>query len=166
MIVETEAYSQEEEACHGYRRCTSSNKTLFGDPGRLYVYMTYGIYHCVNIVTGRRNWANGVLLRAAAFPGKDERLASGPGLLARSFGLNKTHDNLELSIENGIWMVDNSLKENMQQITASTRIGISHAKDLPWRWYLKNSRSVSKRAKGDLTPKINDSWKPYLSNGP
>tara|TARA_Y100001968_G_scaffold264102_1_gene252863 strand:+ start:262 stop:648 length:387 start_codon:yes stop_codon:yes gene_type:complete len=128
--------------------------------------MTYGIYHCVNIVTGKRNWANGVLLRAAALPEQDERLAAGPGLLARSFGLNKTHDNLTLSIENGIWIVESSLTKNMHQITVSTRIGISQAKDLPWRWYLKKSRSVSKRAKGDPNPKLNDSWRPYSCDGP
>ena len=50
MVVETEAYCQSEPACHGYRRRTPSNETLFGEPGRFYVYVSYGIHHCVNVV--------------------------------------------------------------------------------------------------------------------
>ena len=68
-IVETEAYEQSEQGCHGYSRRTPSNETLFGEPAHLYVYLTYGIYHCVNIVTNKAGWASGVLLRAISIPG-------------------------------------------------------------------------------------------------
>ncbi len=152
-IVETEAYDQSEQGCHGYKRRTPSNETLFGEPGHLYIYLTYGIYHCVNIVTDKANWASGVLLRAIAIPNENERIASGPALLARRFGLDRTHDRLCLSLENGIWLIKKPSKEKVQKIVQTTRIGITQAKDLQWRWYLQDSRSVSKRIKGDPCPK-------------
>ncbi len=59
VIVETEAYSQDEPACHGYRRRSPSNETLLGEPGRSSVVVSYGIHHCVNVVTDWADWANG-----------------------------------------------------------------------------------------------------------
>lgn len=165
VIVETEAYCESEEACHGYTKRTANNETLFGQPGRLYVYLTYGKYHCVNVVTYRENFANGVLLRAIAIPNEDERIAAGPGLLAKRFGLNKSHDNLLLSKESGIWLTKNSSAQSMEPIIQTSRVGISKAKDLQWRWYLQSSRSVSKRKKGDRSPSSLQSWKPDYEKG-
>ena len=160
VIVETEAYSQVEQACHGYNQRNSRNNTLFGEPGLLYVYLTYGIYHCVNIVTHKNRFANGVLLRSLALPNENERIASGPGLLANRFGLNRSHDNSLISIENGLWINKGFSKKDMTPVIQTTRIGISKAKSLPWRWYLQNSRSISKRAKGDRSPTLLKAWKP------
>jgi DNA-3-methyladenine glycosylase len=92
VVVETEAYSQDDPACHGHRRRSPSNDTLFGEPGRFYVYVSYGIHHCVNMVTHRAGWANGVLLRALALPGEPERVAAGPALLARRFAIDRRDD--------------------------------------------------------------------------
>ena len=165
VIVETEAYSQEEASCHGFSGKTKRNATLFGDPGNFYIYISYGIYNCINIVTGKKNWANGVLLRSIAIKDEDERIASGPGLLAKRFGLNRNHDNLPISIENGFWIAKGANSKQMLDIVQTTRIGISQAKDLPWRWYLQNSRSISKRAKGDKTPSKNQCWYPSSFEG-
>ena len=160
VIVETEAYSQIEPACHGFIKKTPKHKTLFGEPGRLHIYLTYGSYHCVNIVTHKKGWASGVLLRSIAMPNENERVGSGPGLLANRFGLNRSHDNSLISLENGLWLSKSSLNKDMKNIIQTTRIGISKAKDLPWRWYLKNSRSISKRAKGDRCPNVSEAWEP------
>ncbi len=165
VIVETEAYSQEEASCHGFSGRTQRNETLFGEPGNLYIYLSYGINSCVNIVTGKKNWANGVLLRSIAIKGENERIASGPGLLAKRFGLNRNFDNLSLSPANDFWLTEGEILMGMGNIVQTTRIGISQAKDIPWRWYLKSSRSVSKRVKGDRIPPRNKCWSPPTFEG-
>ena len=155
VIVETEAYSQDDPACHGYRRRSPSNETLFGEPGRFYVYVSYGIHHCVNVVTHKPNWANGVLLRAVAIPGKPERLAAGPALLARCFGIDRTHDAQLVHPDRGLFIAPRpSELANLAaaDLMQTSRIGISQGQDLPWRWYLRASRSVSRRVRGDRPP--------------
>ena len=161
VIVETEAYSQSEPACHGHRRRTPSNETLFGEPGRFYVYVSYGIHHCVNVVTDRAEWANGVLLRAVAIPAEHERVAAGPALLARRFGLDRSHDDLPVVPRCGTWLAPRpphleALGPN--DLVQTSRIGISQGQELPWRWYLSRSRSVSRRAPGDRMPPQAQIW--------
>ena len=153
IIVETEAYSEEDEACHGFKKRTNSNQVLFGEPGNYYVYKSYGIHHCLNVVTDKNNFASGVLIRSIFINNEDERVASGPGLLTKKFlickkfnGL-KSYDNLYLKI------LKRDIKLSKKDILQTTRIGISKAKELKWRWYLKSSRSISKREKGDKNPK-------------
>ncbi|MFM9087510.1 MAG: DNA-3-methyladenine glycosylase [Cyanobium sp.] len=168
VVVETEAYSQAEPACHGSRRRSPSNETLFGEPGRFYVYVSYGIHHCVNVVTDRPDWANGVLLRALALPSEPERVAAGPGLLARRFGLDRRHDGLLAQPNQGLWLaprpprlqdwMEQWLREGREPVRATTRIGIRLAQELPWRWYLSPSRSVSRRAPGDALPAKELAW--------
>ena len=165
VIVETEAYSQEEPSCHGFSGRTRRNETLFGEPGNFYIYLSYGINNCVNIVTGKRNWANGVLLRSIAIKGENERIASGPGLLAKRFGLNRNFDNLPLSPANNFWLTKGENLTQMGAVVQTTIVGISQAKDIRWRWYLKSSRSVSKRAKGDRIPPKNKCWTPPTLEG-
>lgn len=167
VLVETEAYCQSEPACHGHRRRSPSNETLFGAPGQFYVYVSYGIHHCVNVVTGRADWANGVLLRAASLAGEPERIAAGPGLLARRFGLDRRHDRLPSDPASGLWLASRCdtltpLLEGSASpaLIQTRRIGIRQGQDLPWRWYLRASRSVSRRAPGDRPPHLHEAWTP------
>ncbi len=166
VIVETEAYSQDDPACHGYRRRSPQNETLFGEPGRFYVYVSYGIHHCVNVVTDRAEWANGVLLRAIALPDEPERIAAGPALLARRFGLDRSDDRRAVTGENDLWLAPRPAAFGTPTIVSTTRIGISQGQDLSWRWYLKCSRSISRRAKGDRTPPLQQAWLASASDGP
>ena len=172
VIVETEAYCQSEPGCHGHRRRTPSNETLFGAPGRFYVYVSYGIHHCVNVVTDRSDWASGVLLRAAALPGEPERIAAGPALLARAFAIDGGRDARPADPAEGLWLeappppVSALLAaEGPEAIRRTTRIGLSRGQELPWRWYLQGSRSVSRRAPGDRRPRL-DRLAPWLSHDP
>ena len=166
VIVETEAYSQDEPACHGYRRRSPQNETLFGEPGRFYVYVSYGIHHCVNVVTDRPEWANGVLLRAVALPGEPERVAAGPGLLARRFGFDRRCDALSVCGDGDVWLASRPVELSEPALVTTTRIGIRQGEDLPLRWYLQASRSVSKRARGDRSPKPTEALRPSPSWAP
>ena len=108
-IVEVEAYhGPEDRAAHSSRGMTPRNRVMFGPPGHLYVYLVYGLHHCVNVVCGPGDKPEAVLLRAAAVdegvdlaqrrrgPVPERRLASGPGNLGRAFGLDRSHDGLDL----------------------------------------------------------------------
>ena len=154
MIVETEAYSQEEEACHGHSKITRSNRSLFGKPGTFYIYKSYGIHHCLNIVTDKDNFASGVLIRSVFISKKNERLASGPGLVTKIFSVDISFNSLEVLNNKILWISPRKFTIEEKDLIQTTRIGISKAKNIKWRWYLKNSRSVSKRLKGDRTPKF------------
>ena len=135
---------------------TKSNKPLFGEPGRFYIYKSYGIHHCLNIVTDKKNFASGVLIRAVYIDYMNERLASGPGLVTKTLGIDLSFNSLEVLNNNSLWISQRESTIKQIDLIQTTRIGISKAKNIKWRWYLKNSRSVSKRVKGDRTPKSNN----------
>ena len=157
MIVETEAYSQEEEACHGYNKKTSSNKVLFSDPGTFYIYRSYGIHHCLNIVTDKDNFASGVLIRAVFIANQNERAAAGPGLVTKTFDIDNELNSLKVLDNKFLWISKGATNLEQKDLIQTTRIGISKAKNIKWRWYLKRSRSISKREKGDRNPNLKNS---------
>lgn len=147
-IVETEAYTQDDPACHAYQRNTGRAANLYQRPGIAYVYMIYGMYYCLNVVTDPQGTAGAVLFRAAevieASPNWIDAKLNGPGKLCKGLGLNKAS-------HNGLDMLDpNSplqLREGgpVSHITETTRIGITQAKNYPWRFYDAGSSAVSKR---------------------
>ena len=159
IIVETEAYSQEEEACHGFNKKTNANQTLFGEPGLFYVYRSYGIHYCLNLVTDKNYFASGVLIRSVFINKEEERVASGPGLLAKKFQIDTKLNSLKSYNNDLLKIFNRHININDEDLVQTTRIGISKAVDLKWRWYLKKSRSVSKREKGDKNPKLQNSFK-------
>jgi DNA-3-methyladenine glycosylase len=151
-IVEVEAYDQEDPASHGYRGRTERNAAMFGPPGQAYVYRSYGIHWCLNLVCEGEGSASAVLVRALEPTygldlmrdrrGLDDPrlLCAGPGRLCEALGITRDHDALPLDeppfeIRPG--------KEPVQ-VAVGPRIGITQAAERPWRYVEAASRFLSR----------------------
>lgn len=136
IITETEAYrGSDDEASHAFKGATNRTAIMFGPPGYIYVYMIYGMYYCLNIVTQEARQASAVLIRGLKLP--DIHL-DGPGKLCRHLGITKK--------DNGISLLDNEdcyilpgIKIN--NIAITPRIGIKKAIDKPWR-FVANPKEI------------------------
>ena len=152
VLVETEAYAAHDPASHSYRGRTARNAAMFGSPGTLYVYRSYGIHWCANVVCGEEGLGSAVLLRALEPThgleamrerrGVEDalRLCSGPGSLAQALGITRDHDGLSLDRP----PFEVHPRERPVELVASPRIGITQAADLPWRYSLRSSPFVSR----------------------
>lgn len=147
IIVEVEAYTKDDPACHAARGMTPRNEVMFGPGGFTYVYFIYGMYHCLNFVTERNGIPGAVLVRALEIPGEKYTIANGPGKLCRYMNITKEHNKIDISnINSPIFITRNKLyKQNNFNIVQTQRVGISQATDFPWRWYIKENLSVSKK---------------------
>jgi DNA-3-methyladenine glycosylase len=142
-IVEVEAYRADDPASHAYRGRTARNAVMFGPPGFLYVYFTYGMHHCANVVTGDEGDGQAVLLRAvapirgidlmSARRGGRAALADGPAKLCQAFGIDRRHDGSDLCADGAVTIVDDGTPPPVDAVT-TPRIGITRAIDQPWRW--------------------------------
>jgi DNA-3-methyladenine glycosylase len=149
-IVEVEAYRSDDPASHSFRGRTPRNAAMFGRPGHLYVYFTYGMHHCANVVTGSEHDGQAVLLRAVVpcagievmrsrrGPRPDRELADGPGKLCQAFGIDGSHDGVDLCRSAGVLIVDDGTPPPLDPLVGA-RVGIRHGRDQPWRWRLGGS---------------------------
>ena len=148
IINETEAYSQDEESCHCFNGKTKRNEVMFKQGGHLYVYFTYGMHFCINIVTEKEHRGCAVLIRSV-IPfdeksyevmvrnrRKEKNLCDGPGKLCIAYGFNKEHNGVNLCDgSSDVYVEDLGLKPKKTEKTK--RIGISKAMDLEWRFVAK-----------------------------
>jgi DNA-3-methyladenine glycosylase len=153
-IVEVEAYDQEDPASHGYRGRTARNAAMFGPPGHAYVYRSYGIHWCLNLVCRERGVPEAVLIRALEpMSGldvqqsrrgvKDVRaLCSGPGKLCQALGITGEHDGLALDVP----PFELEARAEIPEIVTGPRIGITRATELRWRYMNANSPYLSRPA--------------------
>lgn len=144
IIVETEAYKANDPACHAYKGKTKRAQTLFKDPGLSYVYMIYGMYYCINVVTEPFDTAGAVLIRALE-PLEEIQNTSGPGKLCRALSIDKSHNEVDLCDESSEIYILKGEKIIEENIVQTTRIGIKQAADYPWRFYIKDNPHVSKK---------------------
>ena len=165
-IVEVEAYAEGDAASHAFRGPTQRNAVMFGPPGRLYVYFTYGMHWCANVVTGPSGSGQAVLLRAAeplagtalmtvARKGAPERdLCRGPARLAQALGIDRGDDGRRLGAPGlrRIRIVDDGVPPPSTP-AVGPRVGITKAAAHPWRWWVGDSAWVSAfRAGGPRAP--------------
>jgi DNA-3-methyladenine glycosylase len=159
-VTETEAYRHYgDKACHAHlNKKTKRNSVMHEEGGKAYVYLCYGIHHLFNIVTNKAGFADAVLIRAAepiegvnlmlrrrGLKKLDQRLSSGPGNFSKAMGFDRQYNRAWLDSDKLFIRNDNYTDLS---IVSTTRIGIDYAEEdalLPWRFYLSNSKFVSKR---------------------
>ncbi|HSX46043.1 MAG TPA: DNA-3-methyladenine glycosylase [Candidatus Saccharimonadia bacterium] len=153
-IVEVEAYDQTDAASHSYRGRTPRTDVMFGPSGHLYVYFTYGMHYCCNVVCGPTGYGSAVLIRAleplegqAAMSHNrhglmGHELTNGPAKLCQALLIDKTLNGQDLR-QPPLKLI---LKPALPQadIVQATRVGISQAKDVPWRFYIRGNPFVSR----------------------
>jgi len=157
-IVEVEAYLGElDPASHAYRGRTARNEVMFRKGGHLYVYFTYGMHFCSNVVTESKDTGHAVLLRAVEpvegvqilarhrgmNPAAKEQLCNGPAKLCQAFGIKRENNGMDLCGAT-LWIERRDPPLSGDLIAVSTRVGISTGKEQQWRFFVKGSRFVSK----------------------
>ena len=158
-LVEVEAYcGADDPGSHAFRGQTPRVRTMFGPAGHLYVYFTYGMHWCANVVCGSAGTAGAVLLRGAAPTAgieamrearprarRDRDLTSGPAKLCQAFGIDGSFDGADVVRgDRGVRLVDDGAAPPVAP-ASSTRNGLSAGADLPWRWYVPGDPYVSGR---------------------
>jgi DNA-3-methyladenine glycosylase len=162
MIVETEAYAgSADPASHSFRGETSRNSVMFGDPGHVYVYFTYGMHYCMNLVCQPAGEASAVLLRAGrviegadlaaarrvtGLSGGADRLGSGPARLCQALGIDKSHNGVDVCDPAGALTVrapEESAAPGPGDISCGPRVGVSKAAEVAWRFWITADPAVS-----------------------
>jgi DNA-3-methyladenine glycosylase len=148
-ITEVEAYRSDDPASHTFRGLTPRNAVMFGPAGHLYVYFTYGMHFCANVVTSHEGDGQAVLLRAVepiagielmkARRGRDRHIADGPGKLCQAFGIDRAMNGIDLITADNAGLFDDDVMPPAG-LAGTPRIGIRVGTDRLWRWAIQPER--------------------------
>jgi DNA-3-methyladenine glycosylase len=160
-LVEVEAYEPDDPGSHAFRGMTARNEVMFGPPGHLYVYFTYGMHFCMNVVSRRAGEGSAVLLRAAeplegletmrSRRGREREvdLCSGPGRFTQALGVARPDNGADLVAGGAVWMERGARSE---RVGVGIRVGV-HDTSRSWRFWLEDSPFVSRGRPGPPSPK-------------
>ena len=150
-IVEVEAYvGPQDKACHASKGRTQRTDVMFGPGGIAYVYLIYGMHHCLNVVTERKEFPSAVLIRAIEIDGK---LIDGPGRLCRALRIDRRLNRGDLTTGEALWFEDRGALVGREDVGAHPRVGVDYAGEWakkPWRFRL---RSITAPARTGRTKK-------------
>ncbi|HEU4355434.1 MAG TPA: DNA-3-methyladenine glycosylase [Actinomycetota bacterium] len=153
-LVETEAYEEHDPASHSYRGRTARTEVMFGPPGHLYVYFTYGMHYCMNVVVGRDGQGAAVLLRAAEpieglaamaeRRGTDDarRLCSGPARMAQAFGIEREANGTDL-VGGAAMRLHEGHPVPPKAVVRTSRVGVTVGTGRPWRYIVRGDPFLS-----------------------
>jgi len=148
LIVEVEAYvGPHDKACHASKGRTARTDVLFGPPGISYVYLVYGMHHCLNVVTERAEFPAAVLIRAIEVEGE---LIDGPGRLCRALSIDRSLNRVDLTRGERLWFENRGARLRRRRIGAFPRIGVDYAGEWakkPWRFRLVDAERISERSR-------------------
>jgi DNA-3-methyladenine glycosylase len=145
-IIEVEAYvGPQDLACHASKGRTPRTEVLFSSPGIAYVYLIYGMYHCLNVVTERIDYPAAVLIRAIEIDGE---LIDGPGRLCRAMQIDRSLNRWNMTIGEQLWLEDRAVVVRKSELGAFPRIGVDYAGEWAkklWRFRLKDAEAATRK---------------------
>ncbi len=165
-VVETEAYREDDPASHSHARRTPRTEPMFAQPGTAYVYRSYGVHWLLNVSVEPEQCGAAVLLRAATVlqgvdvvwqrrtsASSERELLRGPALLTSGLGVDGQDDGRDLLAAGPrVWLASDGWQPREDAIVAGARVGISQAADVPWRFYLRDARTVSRYRRSPRAP--------------
>lgn len=142
MITDVEAYIGEDDlACHASKGRTKRSEVLYGEAGHAYVYLIYGMYHIMNVVTEEKDFPAAVMIRAVKMEGTDYVRTNGPGKVCRALQIGKELHGWDMTKGERLWIEKRTASISAEDIVADRRVGIDyakHCKEYPWRFALGN----------------------------
>lgn len=141
IITETESYiGKEDPACHAAKGLTNRTSIMFGAAGFSYVYLIYGMYHCLNIVTEQLGFPAATLIRAIQLIAPPYSYLDGPGKLCKALNIDLTYNGIDITMSNQLYIKDIGYH---LPYNATPRIGISKGKDKMWRYVIRDRKEIT-----------------------